>query len=87
LITGDDSVAAAAAQIQAEAGGLDVLINNAGIADGRTFPGDVTAADVQRVYAVNVYGVVRVTHAFLPLLEASAAPTGGYFDRHGPIPW
>jgi NAD(P)-dependent dehydrogenase (short-subunit alcohol dehydrogenase family) len=73
-VTDDDSVAAAAAQIQAEAGGLDVLINNAGIPGGRTFPGDVTAADVQRVYAVNVYGVIRVTHAFLPLLEASAAP-------------
>ena len=73
-VTGDDSVAAAAAQIQAEAGGLDVLVNNAGIPGGRTFPGDVTAADVQRVYAVNVYGVVRVTHAFLPLLEASSAP-------------
>jgi NAD(P)-dependent dehydrogenase (short-subunit alcohol dehydrogenase family) len=73
-VTDDDSVAAAAAQIQAETGGLDVLINNAGIPGGRTFPGDVTAADVQRVYAVNVYGVIRVTHAFLPLLEASAAP-------------
>ena len=63
-VTSDDSVAAAAAQIQAETGGLDVLVNNAGIPGGRTFPGDVTAADVQRVYAVNVYGVVRVTHAF-----------------------
>ncbi len=73
-VTSDDSVAAAAAQIQAETGGLDVLVNNAGIPGGRMFPGDVTAADVQRVYAVNVYGVVRVTHAFLPLLEASSAP-------------
>ena len=68
-VTSDDSVAAAAAQLRAEAGGLDVLVNNVGIPGGRTPP-----ADVQRAYETNVYGVVRVTHAFLPLLEASAAP-------------
>ena len=73
-VTSDDSVAAAAAQLRAETGGLDVLVNNVGIPGGRTPPADVTAADVQRVYETNVYGVVRVTHAFLPLLEASAAP-------------
>lgn len=73
-VTSDDSVAAAAAQLRAEAGGLDVLVNNVGIPGGRTPPADVTAADVQRVYETNVYGVVRVTHALLPLLEASAAP-------------
>jgi NAD(P)-dependent dehydrogenase (short-subunit alcohol dehydrogenase family) len=73
-VTSDDSVAAASAQLRAETGGLDVLVNNVGIPGGRTPPADVTAADVQRVYETNVYGVVRVTHAFLPLLEASAAP-------------
>jgi len=73
-VTSDDSVAAAAAQLRAEAGGLDVLVNNVGIPGGRTPPADVTAADVQRVYETNVYGVVRVTHAFLPLLAASTAP-------------
>ncbi len=73
-VTSDDSVAAAAAQLQAEAASLDVLVNNAGIPGGRTPPAEVTAADVQRVYATNVYGVVRVTQTFLPLLEASTAP-------------
>ena len=73
-VTSDDSVAAAAAQVRDDAGGLDVLVNNVGIPGGRIPPGDVTAADVQRVYETNVYGVVRVTHAFLPLLQASDAP-------------
>ena len=70
----DDSVQAAAALIREEAGHLDVLVNNAGISGGRKPPGDVTAADMRAVYETNVFGVVRMTHAFLPLLAASRAP-------------
>lgn len=55
-------------------GELDVLINNAGIAGTRTAPEDVTAADMRRVYETNVFGLVQVTHAALPLLQKSAAP-------------
>lgn len=73
-VTSDESVQAAAEQIRQEAGGLDVLVNNAGIAGGRQAPADVTAAGMQAVYDTNVFGVVRVTHAFLPLLQASDAP-------------
>ncbi len=73
-VTSDESVQAAAGQIRQEAGHLDVLVNNAGIAGGGTAPGDVTAADMRAVYDTNVFGVVRVTHAFLPLLAASDAP-------------
>ena len=73
-VTSDDSVQAAAALIRDEAGHLDVLVNNAGISGGRKAPGDVTAADMRAVYETNVFGVVRVTHAFLPLLAASDAP-------------
>jgi NAD(P)-dependent dehydrogenase (short-subunit alcohol dehydrogenase family) len=51
-----------------------VLINNAGIAGGRKAAGEVTADDVRRVFETNVFGVVRVTHAFLPLLERSDSP-------------
>ncbi len=77
-VTDDDSVLAAAKTIEAE-GGLDVLVNNAGI-EGRTSGGGVvgaadTTADVMRtMFETNVFGLVRVTHAFLPLLARSAAP-------------
>ncbi|MDE3203940.1 MAG: SDR family NAD(P)-dependent oxidoreductase [Acidobacteriota bacterium] len=70
----ESSVATAAAAIEAEHGRLDVLINNAGIAGGTVLASETTAEDVERVYATNVFGVVRVTHAFLPLLVRSPAP-------------
>ena len=70
----DDASVTAAAQTLAAAGGLDVLINNAGIIGGRTAPADTTAADIEAVYATNVFGIVRVTHAFLDLLNASPSP-------------
>jgi len=69
----DDSVAAAASKVREQVGHLDVLVNNAGIAAPRRAPGDVTGSDIQGVYDTNVFGVVRVMHAFLPLLEASDA--------------
>jgi NAD(P)-dependent dehydrogenase (short-subunit alcohol dehydrogenase family) len=74
-VTDEDSVTAAAALVAAATGGrLDVLINNAGIAGGRKPAGEVTADDVRSVFETNVLGVVRVTHAFLPLLERSDSP-------------
>ncbi|MFI1561871.1 SDR family NAD(P)-dependent oxidoreductase [Streptomyces sp. NPDC020490] len=77
-VTDDASVAAAAETVGA-GGGLDVLVNNAGIESrgpDNSVPGaaDVTADDMRRVFETNVFGVVRVTHAFLPLLRHSAAP-------------
>jgi NAD(P)-dependent dehydrogenase (short-subunit alcohol dehydrogenase family) len=73
-VTRDDSVQAAAEQVRQEAGRLDVLVSNAGIAGGGQAPADVTALDMQAVYDTNVFGLIRVTHAFLPLLQASDAP-------------
>lgn len=73
-VTDDASVAAAAAWVRDQPGGLDVLINNAGIAGNLAPPAEVTAADVERVYATNVFGIVRVTHAMLPILRASKNP-------------
>lgn len=77
-VTDDASVAAAVRTVEAE-GGLDVLVNNAGI-EGRTADngivgaGAVTAEHMRTLFETNVFGLVRVTHAFLPLLRRSAAP-------------
>ncbi|MFF1448453.1 SDR family NAD(P)-dependent oxidoreductase [Streptomyces sp. NPDC058274] len=77
-VTDDASVAAAARAVEAD-GGLDVLVNNAGIEgrqEGNTVVGaaDVTADLMRTLFETNVFGVVRVSHAFLPLLRRSAAP-------------
>lgn len=77
-VTDDATVEAAAKTVEAD-GGLDVLINNAGIAsraDARSVPtaATVTADQTRDTFETNVFGVVRVIHAFLPLLQRSAAP-------------
>jgi NAD(P)-dependent dehydrogenase (short-subunit alcohol dehydrogenase family) len=73
-VTDDDSVSAAAAELAAREGRLDVLVNNAGIGGPRQDARDYTAADAAEVLLTNVAGNVRVTHAFLPLLERSGNP-------------
>jgi NAD(P)-dependent dehydrogenase (short-subunit alcohol dehydrogenase family) len=77
-VTDDASVAAAVKAIEAD-GGLDVLVNNAGIeerGDNNVVIGaaDVTADLMRTTFETNVFGTVRVTHAFLPLLHRSTAP-------------
>ncbi|GAB3386645.1 SDR family NAD(P)-dependent oxidoreductase [Humibacter soli] len=67
-VTDDDSVTAALASIEAD-GGLDVLVNNAGIGlVGRTGP------EALEVFDTNAVGIVRVTEAALPLLRKSENP-------------
>jgi NAD(P)-dependent dehydrogenase (short-subunit alcohol dehydrogenase family) len=69
-VTDDASVAAAVETVAA----LDVLVNNAGISGGRISPSEATADHMRAVYETNVFGPVRVLHAFIPLLEKSAVP-------------
>ena len=73
-VTSDASVASAVETITAE-GGLDVLINNAGITGSRSEVADLTGDDALEVYNTNVVSVVRTTNAFLPVLRESSAPT------------
>lgn len=70
-VTDQASVDAAAERVASESGTLDVLINNAGIPGGFVPALDVTPEDVRHVYDTNVFGVVRVTRAFVPLLQSS----------------
>lgn len=72
-VTDDVSVRAAADTVAA-AGGLDVLINNAGLGDAWQGFAEADLAVSAAVLQANVLGPIRVTQAFLPLLRASAAP-------------
>ncbi|MFD6195885.1 SDR family NAD(P)-dependent oxidoreductase [Mycobacteriaceae bacterium NPDC060252] len=73
-VTDDKSVASAASELARREGRLDVLINNAGIADEPSDLDQLTISDVQRIFDVNVFGAVRAIHSFLPLLHKAAVP-------------
>ncbi|MEU0744184.1 SDR family oxidoreductase [Streptomyces sp. NPDC006134] len=72
-VTDDGSVRAAVAAAVARLGGLDVLVNNAGIGAQGTVE-DNDDAEWHRVFDVNVLGMVRTARACLPHLRASAHP-------------
>jgi NAD(P)-dependent dehydrogenase (short-subunit alcohol dehydrogenase family) len=74
-VADDKSVRRASEWIEAEYGRLDILVNNAGIArgDGRGAPSETTLETLRAVYETNVFGVVAVTNAMLPLLRRAPA--------------
>ncbi len=69
-VTDDASVESFAAQV-AELGDVDVLVNNAGGAHGLDTLREADLEDWQVMYDTNVLGVVRVTRALLPLIDAA----------------
>ena len=94
-VTDDASVADAVATIAASGTGLDVVVNNAGIARRAGGAGMTEAMDgpsVLDVFDTNAVGVVRVTEAALPLLQQSANPVvvnvssalGSFWATHEP---
>lgn len=70
-VADDDSVKNAAATVSATDGKLDVLINNAGIQGSYTAPGAQEISEIETVYQTNVFGPIRTTQAFLPVLRVS----------------
>jgi NADP-dependent 3-hydroxy acid dehydrogenase YdfG len=70
-VTCTESVEALAASLPR----VDVLVNNAGCALGVDPVATAKDADWENMYATNVLGVMRVTRALLPALEASSAGT------------
>jgi NAD(P)-dependent dehydrogenase (short-subunit alcohol dehydrogenase family) len=65
----DESVTAAVGQVIARFGRIDVLVNNAGFGSGGAAEESSTAQD-QRVFDINVFGVIRMTKAVLPHMRA-----------------
>lgn len=73
-VTDAASIAAAAATIDTAVGKIDVLVNNAGIHFGPPPPTAEEPVDqVRAIFETNVFGVLSVTQAFLPLLRKSDA--------------
>lgn len=97
-VTNQGSIDAAAEYIRSEFGHLDALVNNAGIShapkQGRSFeeiaksiPASVASLDeVRAVFETNVFGVIAVTQAMLPLLrQAPAARIVNVSSRGGSL--
>ena len=73
-VTDPVSVSAVAVRIDREYGRLDILVNNAGVLLERgQSPSRTPVALLERTFATNVYAVVAVTNALLPLIRRSAA--------------
>lgn len=72
-VTDVGSARAVAELVEREHGRLDVLVNNAGIVIG-TLALETTAEEMRRTFDVNVFGVVTMIGAMLPLLRRAATP-------------
>jgi NAD(P)-dependent dehydrogenase (short-subunit alcohol dehydrogenase family) len=73
-VTDEASIAAAAKWVEREYGRLDILVNNAGVMLEWGSPPSETPLDlVRRTYETNVFGVIAVTNAMLPLVRRAPA--------------
>ena len=73
-VTSSASISKAASLVEKKFGRLDILVNNAGIAPDLSTPASQVSLDQWRkTFETNVFGLVAVTQAMLPLLRKSAA--------------
>lgn len=84
---GDAAAFAAIAEAaQAKLGGLDILINNAGVCPVGSFD-EMTEAMWDHALSINVTAAMKLTRAVLPMLRASSAArvinTGSILSRYG----
>lgn len=74
-VSRDSSVAAMAVAAKAELGRIDILVNNAGITHPPMPMEEVTAADFDRVFAVNAKSVFLTARHFVPEMKEAKAGT------------
>ncbi|WP_237720534.1 MULTISPECIES: SDR family oxidoreductase [Rhodococcus] len=73
-VTDDDQISAATRTVDETFGSLDILVNNAGVIAERNITAATAVVDeVRTTYETNVFGALRVTNGFLPLLLRSSA--------------
>lgn len=72
-VTDGESVERAAKRLESEVGVVHALVNNAGIGVPEQAPSQTSVEQVRTVYETNVFGVVRVTNALLPLLRRAGS--------------
>ncbi len=77
----EKSVLAAVLKIKEKVSGVDVLINNSGRLVNKPFM-ELTDEDWKHVYGVNVFGVVRLTRALMPLLLKGNISGNGKIKSH-----
>jgi NAD(P)-dependent dehydrogenase (short-subunit alcohol dehydrogenase family) len=65
----DRSVESCVSEVERNAGAIDVLVNNAGIAILATME-EITMADLRRQFETNVFGAVRMTQRVLPQMRS-----------------
>lgn len=71
-VTDRESITRAVKEVEDKYDHIDILINNAGITGSfKGKPSEVTIEQLQEVYDTNVFGIVSVTNAFIPLLKKS----------------
>jgi NADP-dependent 3-hydroxy acid dehydrogenase YdfG len=69
-VTDDASIKKAVESIHSKYGKIDILINNAGVYGGGILEG-YTPNQLQKLFDVNVWGVLRVNNAVLPAMRQS----------------
>ena len=92
-VTDRTSIAAAAERIREELGRLDVLVNNAAISNTSKLPGqsvreyaeltrpsNVSLDEMRAVWETNVFGVLAVYQAMLPLLRKALQPASSTYQ-------
>ncbi len=67
-VTDEDSMQAAVKAVEAAAGAVGVLVNNAGYSQSGTIE-EVPMEDVRRQFETNVFGLVRMTQLVLPKMR------------------